>query len=679
MIKDPLFRPFSIKHLTLRNRVMSASHEPALTENGMPTERYRLYHREKAKGGLGLTMIGGSAVVSRDSAGTFGNIDMATDAVIPHLQALADDVHDHGAAVMTQITHMGRRSSWYKNDWLPIVAASTVREMTHRTFPKIAEPEDIERIAQDYANGARRARDGGLDGVEVMGYSHFFASFLNDFENLRDDSFGGAFDNRMKFAFDVLERVRREVGDDFVIGIRLAVTQDKWDGYKRETGLKIIEAISKTGLVDFLSLVVGSGATSEGLSRLIPMMGDRDAPHLEAVAEARALTTLPIMHSSKMSDVASARHAIESGKIDLVGMTRAHFADPHIVNKIKAGREDRIRPCVGAGYCIDQIYSVGGAYCIHNPATGREKSVEHLIAPTTGPKKRITIVGAGVAGLEAARVCAERGHNVTLLEASSVAGGQVLIAARAPRKRDYKGIVDWLVQECNHAGVDIRYDVFADASEVDRHNPDIVIVATGALPNTSFLETGEDLALSTWDVLNGQTIPAGQVLLYDENGREAAVSCAEYLAKAGAYFQFVTPDRMIGPDLGSTNFPPTLRALKKAKVPIRTDTRLTALRRVGNKIAAAFYDDYTYDSWEEEFDTVVTDYGAIAFEDLYYELKPLSRNHGQMDIERFVSGEPQNISKNTKASFEMYRIGDAVAHRNIHAAMYEARRLCVVL
>ena len=209
---DPLLQPFALKHLTLRNRIMSSAHEPAYTDEGMPKDRYRLYHVEKAKGGIGLTMIGGSSVVAPDSPQAFGNILLYKDEVVRWLSELADDVHSHGAAVMIQMTHLGRRTSWSKDDWLPVIAPSYVREPAHRAFPKVMEDWDIRRVIAAYADAAERIKASGLDGLEIECYGHLVDQFWSPATNKRDDEYGGVLANRTRFAFEVLRAIRDRVG-----------------------------------------------------------------------------------------------------------------------------------------------------------------------------------------------------------------------------------------------------------------------------------------------------------------------------------------------------------------------------------------------------------------------------------------------------------------------------------
>lgn len=387
---DPLLQPFTLKHLTVRNRLLSTAHEPAYTDDGMPKDRYRRYHAEKAKGGIGLTMIGGSAVVAPDSPQAFGNILLYRDEVVPWLQALSDDVHGHGAAVMIQITHLGRRTSWAKDDWLPVVAPSNVREPAHRAFPKIIEDWDVARIVAAYADAAERVKAGGLDGLEVECYGHLIDQFWSPATNKRDDAYGGSLENRIRFGMEVLSAIRARVGPDFIVGTRMVCDEDWSGGLSPEEGVGIAQRLVASGLIDFVNVIRGHIDTDEGLAHVIPGMGARSAPHLDFAGEVRQAARVPTFHAARIQDVATARHAVASGKLDLVGMTRAHMADPHIGRKIMEGREHEIRPCVGMGYCIDSIYG-GQAVCIHNAATGREGMIPHVVGRAAQPGRRIVV------------------------------------------------------------------------------------------------------------------------------------------------------------------------------------------------------------------------------------------------------------------------------------------------
>ncbi|HET7280147.1 MAG TPA: N-methylproline demethylase, partial [Dermatophilaceae bacterium] len=392
---------------------MSTSHEPAYAEDGMPKERYRLYHREKAIGGVGLTMIGGSAVVAPDSPPSFGNLLLYKDEIVPWLRRLTDDVHEAGAAVMCQVTHLGRRTSNFTGDWLPLVYASPLREPAHRSFPKVAEPWDLDRIVADYAAAAQRCVAAGLDGIELQSYGHLFDAFHSPATNHRDDDLGGRLEARLSFPRRIVKAVRAAVGPDFVVGIRMSMDEDSAGALGRDEALQALECYVGDG-IDFLSVIKGTIDRDATLARVIPSMGTPSAPFLDFAGEIRRTVGIPVMHASRISDVATARHAIRDGLLDLVGMTRPQMADPHLVAKVAAGEEDRIRPCVGANYCLDAIYQSGDAKCIHNAATGREETLHHVL-PLAPARRKVVVVGAGPAGLEAARVLGERGHQVVVL------------------------------------------------------------------------------------------------------------------------------------------------------------------------------------------------------------------------------------------------------------------------
>ena len=672
---DPLLEPFSLKQLTLRNRVVSTSHEPAYAEDGMPKERYRLYHREKALGGVGLTMIGGSAVVAPDSPPSFGNLLLYKDEIVPWLQRLTDDVHEAGAAVMCQVTHLGRRTSNFTGDWLPVVYASPLREPAHRSFPKVAEAWDLDRIVADYVSAAERCVAAGLDGIELQSYGHFLDAFVSPATNQRDDDLGGSLEARLTFPRRVIRAVRAAVGPAFVVGIRMSMDEDNPAGLGREEALQALARYVDDG-VDFLSVIKGTIESDATLARVIPSMGTPSAPFLDFAGEIRRAAGIPVMHASRISDVATARHAVRDGLVDLVGMTRAQMADPHLVAKVAAGDEDRIRPCVGANYCLDAIYQSGDAKCIHNPATGREQTLSHVVAAAPA-RRKVVVVGAGPAGLEASRVLGERGHAVVVLEAADVPGGQVRLAAAAVRRRDLIGIVEWRVSEAKHSGVEFHYGAFADASTVLAEEPDVVVVATGGLPNTSFLGEGEHLVTDTWDVMSGAAHPKGRVLVYDDNGAEPALDAAELLAGRGAAVELVTPERMLAPDVGGMNSPAYLQAFAEHDVTITLAQRLVGVRRAdGGGLVARLRSDYADLEVERRVDHVVVEHGTLPNDELYLDLVPRSTNGGAVDHGELLAVRPQTISTNPAGEFQLFRIGDAVASRNIHAAVYDALRLC---
>lgn len=674
MSTDPLLQPFQLKHLTLRNRILITSHEPAYTEDGMPKERYRAYHVERARAGVALTMTAGSASVSRDSPPAFGNVLAWKDEVVGWMRALTEECHDAGAAVMIQLTHLGRRTRWDRGDWLPTVAPGAAIEPAHRAAPKRAEDWDIARIIADYADAAERMQAAGLDGIELEAYGHLLDQFWSPLTNELDAPWGGSLENRMRFSFEVLSAIRRRVGEKFIVGLRFVADERLPGGIGRAEGLEITRRLSDSGMVDFLNVIRGHIDTDPGLTDVIPVQGMASAPHLDFAGEIRAASGLPTFHAARIPDVATARHAIASGKLDMVGMTRAHIADPHLVAKLVAGREEEIRPCVGANYCLDRIYQGGMALCLHNPSSGRERELPHAIPRAPDPR-RVTVIGAGPGGLEAARVAAERGHAVTVLEAADAPGGQIRLTARQERRREMLAIVDWRHAQCLRHGVTFRFNTWAEAEDVLATAPDLVIVATGGLPGTGALSEGAAEVVTAWDILAGDVKPGAEVLVFDAAGDHAGLMAAQAAVQAGARVEIVTPDRSFAPEVMGMNLVPYVRALQAADARFTVTWRLGAVRREGNRLRAVLGSDYGPAQLERLVDQVVVNHGTLPLDELYFALKPLSRNLGEVDTAALLEGRPQALRRNPAGAFALFRIGDAVAARNTHAAILDALRL----
>jgi N-methyl-L-proline demethylase len=673
---DPLLQPYQLKHLTLKNRIMVTSHEPGYPEDGMPKDKYRAYLVARAKGGVALTMTAGSAAVSRDSPPVFNNILAWKDEVVGWVKKITDEIHDQDAAVMIQLTHLGRRTGWAKGDWLPVVSASHNREASHRAFPKKIEDWDIARIIKDYGDAAERMKAGGMDGIELEAYGHLQDQFWSPLTNTLDGEYGGSLDNRLRFTFDCLREIRKRVGDEFIVGIRYTADEATEGGLTKTDGLSISQKLKHSGLVDFLNIIRGHIDTDAALTDVIPVQGMAASPHLDFAGEIKAATQFPVFHAARIPDVATARHAIASGKLDMVGMTRAHVAEPNIVRKILEKREHDIRPCVGATYCLDRIYMGGEAHCIHNAATGRELKMPHDDAISKADAKRkIVVVGAGPGGLEAARVAAARGHDVTVLEAADQAGGQIRLTARSKRKAEMIGIIDWRLQQCRDMKVKFRFNMLAESTDIIAFSPDVVIVATGGLPHTDVLQTGNDLVVSAWDILTGDVKPGSTVLLYDDAGDHTALMAAEVLANAGAKVEIMTPDRSFAPDVMGMNLVPYMRALQNLDTTFTVTYRLEDVVRDGNQLRCIVGSDYGGVRKERLVDQVVVNHGTRPLDELYFALKPQSRNLGEVDYEALVAGQAQHSNANPQGTFELYRIGDAVSARNTHAAIYDALRL----
>ena len=676
--QDPLLQPFTLAHVKLRNRIFSSSHAPGYNTDGTPNERYIAYHEEKAKGGIGLTMIGGSSNVSPDSPSLWGQLNFGSDAIIDPMSEMTERIHRYETAVISQITHMGRRNVSNDGDWLPTIAPSPVREPMHRFWPKQMELSDIRRVIGDFADAARRARSGGLDGIELCATSHLIDQFWTPLVNHRTDNYGGSIENRLRFTFEVLEAIREAIGNDIAVGIRMIGAEEQIGGLSTEESIEIAQRLANSDFLDFINVTSSSLATEEGLSKAIPPSGTPLMPYVSLAASIKEAINIPVLHATRIADLESARHAISTGLIDLAGMTRAHFADPHIVRKLERGDENRIRVCVGASLCINRLHQGLESVCIQNPATGREGNIPQLITSKTASIKKVVVVGAGPAGLEASRVLGERGHSVVLFEAQSSVGGQVNLATRASKRQaELAGIVGWLAEEIVHAGVDIRLNAMVEESDVISEKPDVVIIATGGFPDTTFLSSGEDLIHTTWDVLGGHKTPKGKVLIYDDHGGENAPSVAEFLSERGVSdIELVTPDRQVMQDLSATTGPTYLRMLYRNGVIMTPDHRLINVESNGSLMRALMVNVHTRAETFRTVDSVIVENGVLPNDGLYLGLREMSSNGGRIDITAFTTGKAQPMSKDR---YELYRIGDAVASRGIAAAIYEARRICMYI
>ena len=673
MSTDPLLQPLTIKNLTIKNRILSTSHEPAYSEDGLPKDRYRAYHVEKAKGGVGMTMIAGSAIVSRGSAPAFGNLELWRDETEHWMRKLTNEVHDHGAAVMIQLTHLGQRQSNYAGDWVPAVSSSATREPAHRSFTKAAEVWDMERIKKDFVNAAVKMHSSGMDGIEIYFHGHLLESFLSPFWNTRDDEFGGSYENRTRYLLDIFREVKAAVPADWIVGTRMGFNELNTKGLDLPELLTFAQDLKDLGC-DFFNAVVGQVHNDVALTKVIPVMGQPSAPWLPMMKEIKDKLQAPLFHAAKIADVPTARYAVEAGILDLVGMTRAILADPYLPRKVIEKREDEIRPCVGASMCIDGIYVNGSAFCIHNPSTGRELELPHVIEPAQKIKK-VAVVGGGPAGLEAARVLGERGHEVTLFEANDRLGGQVGLAALSPRRRDLKGIIDWRDQELKRLGVTVKLNTYVESDDLKDAGFDVVIVATGGLPSVLDIP-GANFATETWDVISGAKKLTGDVLIYDENAGHPGLDVAETVIRQGGKVEIATADRMIAADVGGMVAGQYLNALSEAGVRFTTFRMLNEIRKEGNKLIAVL--GLNDSDWTEErvVDAVIIERGTDANTEIYDELVPVSSNAGEMDLNAFLDLEPQTAVRNPEGKFQLFRIGDAIASRTIHTAMLDAARVC---
>ena len=482
MTDDPLLQPFQLKHLTLKNRVMSTSHEPAYSEDGMPKDRYRAYHVEKAKGGLALTMTAGTAVVSPDSPPAFGNLLAYIDEIVPWIRRMTDEIHEHDCAAMIQISHLGRRTGWGQDDWLPVVAPSALREPAHRSHPKEAEDWDIHRIVGHYADAAERMQAGGMDGIEIEAYGHLFDQFWSPATNQRTDEWGGSFENRMRFPLAVLRAIRERVGTDFIVGVRMAVDETPPGRHRHADRPRHPRAAHRRRPDRLRQRHPRQHRQRRG--------AQRGHPHPR-----HAVGTAPRLRRH------GARAHRPGGVPRGQDRRRGHRPPRHPRGQGRHDRHDP-RPPRRPVHRAQDPARAGGH---HPPVRGRHLLPRpHLhggrgaVHPQRGHRPRADDAARHRAGRDAAsessssapapagwrpRACAASAATPSrVLEAMPWAGGQLRLAARNPRRRDLMGIVDWRVGELERLGVDVRYDTYADADRSPALQPDVVIVATGGLP-----------------------------------------------------------------------------------------------------------------------------------------------------------------------------------------------------
>ena len=668
---DPLLGGFDLGPVRLKNRIFSSGHALSHAEGGRPTDTTFRYQLEKAKGGIGLSFVGGSSTVSADTAPVFDQLVISHD-IIPFFAELSDAYHRHGAALMTQITHLGRRTNATAGDWLPIVAPSANREVLHRGFPRAMDESDILRIVDDFATAARICKEGGLDGLEIIASGHLMDQFWSPVTNRRSDSFGGPLDNRMRFSRMVFEAMRTAVGPGFALGVRMTMTEQDHDpsGLSEDDNMEIASKLRDDGTVDFLNLVAGRIDSLPRLTNYMPGMAAPLSPFLEQAGRFRRAVGLPVLHATRVNDLATARYAIREEIVDLVGMTRGHIADPYIVAKLEAGEEDRIRTCVGATYCSNF------RYCIQNPATAREAKLPHVITPSETPARKVIVVGGGPAGLEAARICAARGHEVVLFEASGRLGGQVLLAGKLGWRRDLLGITEWLERECTKLGVSIRLNCLAEPQDIIDEAPDVVVMATGGTPHTDWVG-GNAAILSSWDVLSGMATLEGDVLVHDQTGRNVAMAAADYLSEAGVSVTLNTQDAAIGMEAMRLEISPFMKRFYERGVTMQVDRELIAAEASDNTISVTFRNMHTGTTSRQSFDHVVVEAGTLPNDELFYGLSDGAANRGVIDLDAMRDGRPQPVGD--AAGYRLYRIGDVAGSRDIHCALLDALRICATI
>jgi 2,4-dienoyl-CoA reductase-like NADH-dependent reductase (Old Yellow Enzyme family) len=569
-----LFSPLSIKGLTLKNRVASTPHSDGMAEDGLVTERLIAYFRAKAVGGAGLVMGPAGGAVHATSPTRAGGLELYRLEAAPGLARLAQTVHAAGAAYIPQLTHWGRRgASGDRPD--PLLAPSAIPEPVSGENPRALGENEIADIVAGYAETARRVEAAGADGVDIVAFAnHLPDQFWSPLSNQRHDRYGGSLENRMRFSLEVLRAIRSAVAPGFVVGMRISGDEMIDGGLGPRELQEIAGHIARSGLLDYLSVSGGAGMTPWAQAAVVPGHWWPQGCYAGYAKAMREIAGgLPILYAGRVVRPEMAERLLADGACDIVAMTRGILADPELPNKAREGRLGEIRHCVGANVCIGRRY---GHYqpvaCVYNPSAGREREMEPLV-PASRPR-RIVVVGGGPAGLEAARVAAERGHRVVLFEAAAELGGHVLLEAAVPHRHELRGMPDYYRRQLARLGVDTRLGTRATAETVRAARPDAVVVATGSRSLLPDLALDGLPVMSADDVLAGRRVD-GRVLVWDDDGRFRGPGAALLLARHGARVEIVTPDLHVGLKLDPSNIVPFYRHLFEAGIALTPNHEVT--------------------------------------------------------------------------------------------------------
>ena len=513
-----LFSPLRLGSLEVRNRIFSSGHDTVMAEHGLVSDRLVAYQQARAAGGVGLIVVQ-VAAIHPTAEYTSHALGAWSDDCIPGFRRLAEAVHAEGAGIVGQVFHGGREIMDSDDGTLPVpLAPSSVPSERFHTMPRAMSVAEIGELVAGYATAAARLRRAGLDGVEIVAsHGYLPAQFLSPRVNLREDAYGGTPDNRLRFLREVITAVRAALDERAVVGLRISIDERSPDGLTRDESLAALAALDAAGGPDYVSVVAGTSATLAGSDHIVPPMTMANGYTAPLAAAARAVVRVPVLVAGRVNAPQEAEHILELGQADAVAMTRALISDPLLPRKAAEGRLDEIRACVGCNQaCIGHFHAGYPISCIQYPESGREREYARRTRVEAGARRRVLVVGGGPAGLKAAAVAAELGHEVTLHEAGRRVGGQVLLAQLLPGRAEFGGVVDNLRGEAERAGVRIVTGSSVDAALVAHEAPDVVIVATGGRPYRPPLELANDPPVfDAWDVIRGAALPDGRAVVVD--------------------------------------------------------------------------------------------------------------------------------------------------------------------
>ncbi|MFC1533617.1 FAD-dependent oxidoreductase [Thermodesulfobacteriota bacterium] len=642
---DHLFSPLTLGKVTLSNRICFLAHRTNFARKGVLNDRHIAYYSRRAKGGCGLIVLGELSIHPNDRPW-----ETLIEAYHPHVvkdyKRLSSLIHQRESFIFAQLGHHGFQGNGAVTRqavWGP----SPVADVAFGETAKTMEQEDMEETLEAFTNAAKFVREGGFDGVEIdMGPESLLRQFLSPISNFRQDAYGGSLENRMRFPLQVVDSVRKALGDDFTVGIRLCADENFWGGITLEESRPMSQIFEKSGFCDFINVSVG---TYYNLHLILASMHTPAGFTIDLAGSIKEAVNLPVIASHQIGFPHMAEDILQKGQADAIGLVRCLIADPDAPRKTGQGRMKDISSCVKDNKgCIGRINQLKTLSCIQNPSVGYEEIDESERSSQSAVRKTVLVIGGGPGGMEAARAAKERGHDVTLYEKEATLGGQVNLIAKRPARQSMVGIVSQLNRGLERLEVPVFTGVNVTPELVLDKKPDAVIVATGSRPRKKPVpgEYGPPKVLDVWQTLSGSYPVGARVLFVDENGGHHSAATVELLADQGKSVHMITSDLFIGIELApSGDLYLTRQRLLRKGVTFTSDVFIDLIS--GDKVTGR--DIYTNKPlYFENYDTIILDMGNEAEEDLYFKLK------GKVN--------------------ELYRIGDCVAPRGIDMAIFEGRR-----
>jgi mycofactocin system FadH/OYE family oxidoreductase 2 len=649
MMFQNLFSPQKIGKVEVKNRISFQPHLTNFAEHCMPSERHMYYWGERAKGGVGLITTEEMSVHPTDTAYE-KLVEAFHPEVIPGFKKITDHVHQYDTRIFCQLNHNGQQCDGSISR-LPVWAPSPMPDVLFREIPKEMEPEDIEEVCRYFGRSAVHVREGGFDGIELQfGHSSLARQFLSPLSNFRRDEFGGSLENRMRAPLKFIEAVRRAVGNDYTVGIRMCADEMIPGGLTLADVQEIGALFEASGLIDFMDLSI---ATFYNLYLVEGSMHTPLGYTIPLAAGMRERIKLPVFCTGRINDPVMAEKVLANGQADMIGMCRALICDPFLPNKAQEGRLEDIRYCIACNQgCIGRMGVNRTLGCVQNPAVGLEKQWGEGTLKPAPIKKKVMVIGGGPGGMWAAKMAGRRGHDVTLVERGEVLGGQVVTAMKGAGRDEFGVIIRNEREQVDKAGVRVEFGKEASAETVLAAKPDAVIVATGSLPKPHPVGGADGPAVfNVWQVLNGEGELGEKVCLIDYDGHHRATATAEYLANQGKSVHIITSSLFIGAELGpSQDLYLTRQRLLQKGVSFTPD--IAVMEVAGDRGAKVVKGFNVYSNvWNEwgPYDSLVLAMGQQVDDTLYFALK------GKVK--------------------ELHRIGDCVAPRKVDMAIWEGHKV----